>query len=160
MSICTPKEGFSVRLENKQTPYPHEQQSRECFVGLLDKIDNHKRRNKAQKCVSKKIKRGNKKNKVHHLNIFSANAAQLRGKFESFSHELKVNNASVFTLQETHFSKKGQIKVENYEIFEAIRSKAKGGTAMGVHKGLKPVLIKEYSEDFELLVVEIKAATK
>ena len=45
--------------------------------------------------------------------------------------------------------------MENFEIFEAIRIKAKGGAAIGVLKGLKPVLIKEYSEDFELLVVEV-----
>ena len=84
----------------------------------------------------------------------------MQGKLESFYQELKVNKASIFTLQETHFTKKGQIKIENFEIFEAIRNKAKGGTAIGVHTGLKPVLIKEYAEDFELVVVEVKANTK
>ena len=84
----------------------------------------------------------------------------MQGKLESFYQELKVNKASIFTLQETHFTKKGQIKIENFEIFEAIRNKAKGGTAIGVHTGLKPVLIKKYAEDFELVVVEVKANTK
>ena len=31
---------------------------------------------------------------------------------------------------------------------------------IGVHKGLKPFLIEEYSSDFELLVVEVKVANK
>ena len=31
---------------------------------------------------------------------------------------------------------------------------------LGIHVGLQPVLIKEYNSDFELLVVQIKAAEK
>ena len=31
---------------------------------------------------------------------------------------------------------------------------------IGVHKGLKPILIEEYSSDFELLVVELNVANK
>ena len=71
-----------------------------------------------------------------------------------------MTNAAIFTVQETHYSSKGKLHVENFEIFEAIRKKAKGGSAIGVHKGLQPFLIKEYSDAFELIVVEIKAATK
>ena len=66
----------------------------------------------------------------------------------------------MFTIQESHFGKKGKLKVENYEIFEAIRKKQKGGTIIGVHKGLKPILIKEYSDEFELIVVEIQIKNK
>ena len=40
------------------------------------------------------------------------------------------------TVQETHYAKKGQIKIENFEVFEAIRKKAKGGIAIGVPKYL------------------------
>ena len=39
-------------------------------------------------------------------------------------------------------------------MFESIRTKQKGGTVIGVHKSLDPILIEEYSDDFELLVVE------
>ena len=47
--------------------------------------------------------------------------------------------------------------MDNYHIFEAIRkSKQKGGTMLGVHVDLEPVLVKEYSDHFELLVLEIK----
>ena len=48
---------------------------------------------------------------------------------------------SVFTLQETHFQKKGKFKLEGFEIFESIRKKKDGGTLIGVHKALKPMLI-------------------
>ena len=41
-------------------------------------------------------------------------------------------------------------------MFEAIRkNKEKGGSMLIVHKDLQPVLIKEYNDDFELLVVEV-----
>ena len=37
-----------------------------------------------------------------------------------------------------------------------IRTKEGGGTMLGVHVSLQPVLINEYSGTFELLVVEVK----
>ena len=36
------------------------------------------------------------------------------------------------------------------------RKKQKGGTLIGAHKSLDPILIEEYSEEFELLVIEEK----
>ena len=77
---------------------------------------------------------------------------------QSFKNELKSNDISIFTVQETHFRKKGTFKSKDFEIFESIRKKQKGGTMIGVHKALNPMLIKEYDDDFELLVVEIKIA--
>ena len=51
--------------------------------------------------------------------------------------------------------------IDNFEIFESIRQgKLKGGTMIGVHKSLKPVLINELNDPFELLVVEIVTANK
>ena len=50
--------------------------------------------------------------------------------------------------------------MENFEVFEAIRKKAKGGTIIGAHKALEPVLIQEYSNEFELLVVEVKVSNR
>ena len=47
--------------------------------------------------------------------------------------------------------------MENYIIFESIRKiKQKGGSMLGVHVDLHPVLVSEYSDEFELLVVEGK----
>ena len=106
------------------------------------------------------IKRGKKKSTQKCLTIFSANAAQLKGKIECLKSELKLNDASVFTIQETHYETKGKLRIDGFEIFESIRNKVKGGTAIGVKAALKPVLVEEYSEEFELLVVEVKAGNR
>ena len=124
--------------------------------GLLEHKFNHKISKSSHK---KKINRG-KKNKEADLCIISANAAQLKGKISSFKSELKKANAGIFTMQESHYVTKGKLKIEDFQIFEAIRRKAKGGTIIGAHKGLNPCLIEEYDNDFELLVIEIKLTNK
>ena len=109
----------------------------------------------------RKGKRGKGKSKEILLKIFSTNAAGLKLKIQSLKNEINTTNAAIFTVQETHFAKKGKLKVDGFEIFEAIRQKKKdGGTLMGIHKGLKPMLIKEYSDKFELLIVEVTAGDK
>ena len=84
----------------------------------------------------------------------------MKSKVLSLKSEIISSKIAAFTLQETHFKKKGSLKIENFEVFEAIRNKQGGGTVIGVHKALAPVLIEEYSEDFELLVVEVKINNK
>ena len=63
-------------------------------------------------------------------------------------------------MQETHYTTKGKVQIDNIEVFEAIRKKSKGGTMIGAHTALKPFLISEYSDEFELLVVEITIANR
>ena len=108
------------------------------------------------------MKRGGRKYKSRNesFSIFSTNAAGLKFKVQSLKNEINLSNAAVFTIQESHFNKKGKLTVDNFEIFEAIRKKNNGGTIIGAHKALKPMLIEEYSEDFELLVVEVKIKNK
>ena len=80
---------------------------------------------------------------------------------KSFKQELKRSKAGIFTLQETHFKTKGKLKVDDFEVFESIRKgKENGGTAIGVHKALQPVLISEYDEEFELITVEVKVGNR
>ena len=62
----------------------------------------------------------------------------------------------IFTVQETKSRKKGKHSLENYVIFEAIRNKFGGGSMIGVHESLNPVLISSYEEYFELLVIQTK----
>ena len=93
-------------------------------------------------------------NTVTNLGVLTANAAGLKQKVPSLKSELEHLKCGIFTLQETHYKKKGHLKIEGWNIFEAIRKKEFGGTMIGVHSGLQPILIQEYSEDFELLVVE------
>ena len=71
-----------------------------------------------------------------------------------------MSKCSNFTIQESHFTKKGKLKIENFETFEAIRKKQNGGTIIGINKALNPMLIKDYSDEFELVVVEIKLHNK
>ena len=105
----------------------------------------------------KKIRRGLGKKKHSNLIMFSANSDGLKSKIDCFKNEVSTTGAAIFTVQETEFSKKGKLKINGFKIFEAIRTNKKGGgTLIGVHKSLNPMLIKEYSETFELLVVEIK----
>ena len=94
--------------------------------------------------------------------IFSANGAGVITKIPSLVSSVNEHGAGIITLQETHFTRKGKLadKLSAFEIFEAIRKKQKGGTLIGVHKSLDPILIEEYSEDFELLVVEVNLGGK
>ena len=110
----------------------------------------------------KRVKRGGRKfnKKNESFTIFSTNAAGLKKKVHSLKNEIKKSNAAVFTIQESHYNKKGKLKIENFEIFEAIRKKQSGGSLIGAHKALNPILISEYSEDFELIVIEIKIKNK
>ena len=145
MLLLPSKPGFSVCPETNQTP---ERSEHECVGEILNsenvnssEEENHQ--NKVNKNRKNKVKRGNKKRKDAGLNIMSTNAAQLKGKLNSFKSELKSCNAGVFTVQETHYATKGKLQIENFENFEAIRKKVKGGWMIGVHKGLKPFLIEE-----------------
>ena len=94
--------------------------------------------------------------------IFSANCAGCENKIQSLVNNVNHIGAGIFTLQETHFKRKGRLnsKFCEFQMFEAIRKKQKGGSLIGVHKNLDPILIEEYSEDFELLVVEAKLGNK
>ena len=108
----------------------------------------------------KKIKRGGKKGKNQSLIILSANAQGLKAKIESLKNEIENLNVAIFTIQESHFVKKGKLQLNNFVTFEAIRKKHNGGTIVGIHKSLDPMLIKDYDIEFELIVVEIKIHNK
>ena len=79
------------------------QNKTECgnVAGLLNK--NNRKRTKRGK--------GGKREKC--LTIFATNATGLKNKMQSFKNELNHVNAGVFTVQETHFKKKG-IKVRGF----------------------------------------------
>ena len=119
------------------------------------KTQNHKK--------STKIKNTNKSNTVvQSIPIFSANAAGVFIKIESLVNNVTTLGAGLITIQETHFKRKGRLndKLPEFEFFESIRNKQKGGTLIGAHKSLDPVLIEEYSENFELLVIEVRIGGK
>ena len=92
----------------------------------------------------------------HNLNLLTTNSADLRMETKCLKDLISMFKTSIFSVQESHFKKKGKFAIENFTIFEAIRKKEGGGSMLGVHVSLKPVLISEYSDTFELLVVEVK----
>ena len=92
--------------------------------------------------VKSKSKRKPKiKSKV--FTIFGTNANGILGKKESLVTNINFFQPGVFFLQETKVSRRGQIAVENYEIFEVVRPNwPTGGSILtGVHKNLHPVFI-------------------
>ena len=93
--------------------------------------------NKNTKNKLKRTKRGKGGKREEFLNVFSTNAAGLKNKIQSLKCEINHTNSGIFTIQETHFKKKGTLKIQGFEIFEAIRDKQKGGTLIGIHKSLK-----------------------
>ena len=97
-----------------------------------------------------------KKKQFEELNLFHTNAADLKHKSEDLKNKLQYFKTKIFSVNETHYRKKGHFKMDNFVIFESIRkNKEKGGTILGIHNGLNPVLIEEYNETFELIVTEI-----
>ena len=119
----------------------------------------YKKNQKRNKGPNKTYEPNNSSRKVvkqSSMNILTSNAAGLKQKACDLQNKVRHFNSSVFSVQETHFAKKGRFKMHKYVIFEAIRtSKIKGGSLLGVHMDLQPILIKEYSDKFELIVVEI-----
>ena len=94
--------------------------------------------------------------------MFSSNAAGLvKGKLDSLNSEVKATSSNIVTIQETHSVRKGKIKMpDDFVIFEAIRPAKHGGTMRAIKEDLNPCLIEEYSNPFELLVVEIQTQNR
>ena len=92
--------------------------------------------------------------------MLTANAAGLKHRKNSLISNLTTLGVGVFTLQETHFQKKGKFQLKDWHIFEAIRKKKYRGTMIGIHESLNPILITEYNDPFELLVTEMTVGKK
>ena len=95
------------------------------------------------KLMRKKKTRRGLKNKNHNIKIFSTNANGLRLKKNSFKNKIDSENIKIFTIQETLLKSKGKFFLENFDIFEALRSKEGGGSMIGVHSFLESKLIAE-----------------
>ena len=106
-----------------------------------------------------KVVSSHKQSKVcTNIVIFSTNAAGVvTGKAESLRNKISATNANIVTVQETHSTRKGQIKMpESFVVFETIRKAKNEGTMCAIKEDLSPKLIEEYNNPFELLVVEVK----
>ena len=108
--------------------------------------------------VRSKNNRNKKKIKNEKFSILGTNAAGLKAKKDSLVENIRLfDRPSIITIQETKFRKIGNFKIENYEIFEKIRTEGYGGGLLtAVDKSLEPVLIEAANEDTEILVVQVK----
>ena len=110
-----------------------------------------------QRLMKNRRKRKSKKHVSENLRFMGVNAAGLRPKIMTFKKVLKDLNPSVFSVQETKMKQKGKLQIEDYVIFEKIRNKKEngGGIAIGCKEELKPVLVREGSDEVETLSIEI-----
>ena len=89
----------------------------------------------------------------HTLKIFSTNGAGIiGGKLCSLIVQVKLTNANLLTVQETHARRKGRIQIPDMVVFEAIRKAKGGGTLIASHKSLNPKLIESYEEKLLVLL--------
>ena len=57
--------------------------------------------------------------------MFTANSAGLKYAAESLKCEVNATNSYIFTIQETHYQRKGCFEMKDYTIFETIRTPAR-----------------------------------
>ena len=126
----------------------------EGFCGKPDQrnrglTENHQQKGQKKYSSSSHNKQNSATKNQSSVNLFTTNAAGLRYKDSDLKNKLQYFNSSIFTIQETHFVKKGKFKMGKFVIFESIRKcKQKGGSLLGVLVDLSPVLVSEYSEEF------------
>ena len=103
-----------------------------------------------------RVKKSKSKKNVK-FSIMGTNAAGLKAKKDSLMHNIKLFAfPSVITIQESKNRTSGTIKLENYQVFEKIRSGFGGGLLTAVSHNLEPVLIEAVNEESEILVVQCK----
>ena len=91
------------------------------------------------------------------MRFLGVNAAGLRSKLLTFKKVLADLKPSVFFIEETKYKDIGKLKFDNYVVFEVVRKSRDGGggLAIGCVNDLKPVWLREGTDDVEALSVEI-----
>ena len=107
--------------------------------------------------------RGGKKQKdllSKKLILCGANANGIKSKKESFFNLLETYEPHVFLIQETKLSRKNQVRVKGYDVFEKVRKNKGGGGVMIAIKDdilTTPVEVSPQEDDeVEILTVEIE----
>ena len=90
------------------------------------------------------------------MRLLGINAAGIKSKLFTFRKVLATLNPSIFFLEESKYKNAGNMKFDNYIVFELVRqSKEGGGLAIGCAKELQPVWVREGSDYVEAMSVEI-----
>ena len=93
--------------------------------------------------------------------LIGNNAAGLLNKKQSLLHCIDKYSPGVLYIQETKCRMKGLVKIDDYIIFEKIRSNGGGGGLLtAVHGNIDPIAIETCENDHEVLVVEGKLGNK
>ena len=108
-----------------------------------------KRRNRRKRKYSKNISKT--------LRFLGVNSAGLRSKLSTFHKVINDLKPSVFFIQETKLKEEGHVKIDDYVIFEKLRSTKKngGGLAIGAKPELNPIWVREGDKDVETLSIDI-----
>ena len=104
----------------------------------------------------RKTRRGLKKRKKEMcLVALGCNSAGLKQKTDCLMSKIQKFHPGCIFIQETKLYRKGQVKINEYQIFEHVRKDSKGGgLLLAVYEQFNPVLIYEGDDDIELLVVQ------
>ena len=90
------------------------------------------------------------------LIIFSPNSTGLNCKLDSLEQNVRELKAGAFIIQESMLYKKGQIKINVYQVFELLHTESKGGgLAIGLDESLEPVLISKGDDALHFLLEKL-----
>ena len=127
-------------------------------------VNSHKFKVKKKSCKIYKRNRRPVKSKQKRavdqkFRILSYNVNSLQSRLLSLSNVLSDLKPKLWSLQETHFRKPGQIKFEgseSYQIYELTRNdRGGGGLAIGVDKGVQSVWVRQGEGEVETLTVMV-----
>ena len=113
-------------------------------------------KSKTRRSLKKNILTNNK------FTIFGTNCNGVLQKYDSLIKNVDLYKPGVIFLQETKVKRKGQIKIENYQTFEIIRTENNGGgLLLAAHFNLEPVLVADHQDKgHEILTIEAKFGQK
>ena len=112
------------------------------------------------KCLkTRRGKRFSQKKVINNLIFAGVNPAGVRSKWPTWVKIINQSGARLWTMQETKSAQANQLKMEDFIIYERIRSEQDGGgVAIGAKKDLNPVLIAEGEENVEAISIDITLA--
>ena len=118
----------------------------------------------SEKKHKKNVKRGKRKSRrkliinnknIKNMTLIGANTAGLLNKIQSLKSLISRFEPAVILLQETKVRSKNKLKLDNYFVYEHIRTESGGGGLLtAVHKSLEPVEITNIEDGEEILTVE------
>ena len=93
--------------------------------------------------------------------VIGTNSNGLVGKKDSLLANINLYCPLACLIQETKVSRKNQINIPNYQIFELLRTNGEGGSLLtAVHEKNNPVYVSSGEDNIEILVVQAEFGNK